>query len=33
MAMPGAPSVRTDICEGSRESIVGMGVGFGAGRV
>jgi hypothetical protein len=23
----------TDICEGLRESMVGMGVGFGAGRV
>jgi hypothetical protein len=36
MAMPGGPdsfSDRTDICEGLRESIVGIGVGFGAGRV
>jgi hypothetical protein len=36
MAMPGSPdgfSDRTDICEGLRESMVGMGVGFGAGRV
>jgi hypothetical protein len=36
MAMPGCAdgfSDRTDICEGLRESIVGIGVGFGAGRV
>ena len=36
MAIPGVTegfSDRTDSCEGLRESMVGIGVGFGAGRV
>jgi hypothetical protein len=36
MAMPGGPAILSggmDICDGLRESMVGMGVGFGAGRV